>query len=81
MSNVVFNEEPTTAVSRMVSQDPLFVRMLIRYGVVKTRRSAEYLLVGLIAVSVIVAIIVFPKGRTAPKDTIPVAGPMDTTRR
>ncbi|HEY1042208.1 MAG TPA: hypothetical protein VGE48_02195 [Candidatus Paceibacterota bacterium] len=80
MSNVVFNEEQTPT-RQAVSQDPLFVRLLIKYQIVKTRKGAEYVLIAATIVACLVAIIVFPKGRPSPGVNIPVAGPMDTRTR
>lgn len=80
MSNVVFNEEPTAS-RQTVNRDPLFVRLLIKYQIVKTRKGAEYVLIGTVILACIIAIIVFPKGRPAPGVNIPVAGPMDARTR
>ncbi|HEY0948524.1 MAG TPA: hypothetical protein VGE53_03555 [Candidatus Paceibacterota bacterium] len=80
MSNVVFNEEQTPT-RQVVNRDPLFVRLLIKYQIVKTPKAAEYVLIAAIVLACIAAVIVFPKGRPDPGTNIPVAGPMDTRMR
>lgn len=75
MSNISFNEEPSIATRSPVSREPLFIRVLIAWGIVKTPKAAQVLLLCVILLCVVAAIWAFPKGRPAPSENIPVAGP------
>lgn len=75
MANISFNEEQVAARSVPIARDPLFVRLLISWGIAKTRRGAELVLILIIIASVALIIFLFPKGRGEPELDVPMAGP------
>ncbi|HWH16310.1 MAG TPA: hypothetical protein VNU25_01865 [Candidatus Paceibacterota bacterium] len=81
MTNVSFNEEQTIKRTAPVQRDPLFVRLLIGWGIVHTRRAAEVLLIAIALLSLIAAAWLFPKGRGEPELDVPMAGPESTRLR
>lgn len=81
MTNVSFNEEQTIQRTAPVQRDPLLVRLLIGWGIVRTRRAAEVLLIILALLSVVAAFWFFPKGRGEPELDVPMAGPESTRPR
>ena len=81
MSTISFNEEPVATPSVTTRREPLFVRLLMQWGIVKTPQAAQLLLIGTIVLCLVVAVWAFPKGRPAPSENIPVAGPNSTQAR
>lgn len=75
MAGVVFNEESQARRAVPVARDPLFVRILMKLGVAKSRRGAEALLIVVVMLSILLIVLLFPKGRGAPELDVPMAGP------
>lgn len=81
MANISFNEEQVAVRSAPAARDPFFVRLLISWGIAKTRRGAELVLILIIIASVALTIFLFPKGRGEPELDVPVAGPSQQQAR
>lgn len=78
MANVSFNEEPSTSGYSAASKKPYLIGLVLSTKIVSTDKQAEYVLVGVAALVLICALIMWPKGRPAPElDVTPVAGPSD----
>lgn len=58
MSDVSFNEESSYQQAPVTAPQPYLVRLVIGWGFAKDQKSAERLLIGVVAVSVIIAIAV-----------------------
>ncbi len=80
MDPISFNEESTRARSALVAKKPLLVRMVLATKIVSTDRQAEYVLVGIAILAIVMAVWMWPKGRPAPSENIPVAVPSTIVR-
>lgn len=77
MATVSFNEEPQYKLPQQTSTKPFLVRMVLATRIVNTDRQAEYALVGVAIVAIIMAVWFWPDGRSAPAgaENLPIAGP------
>lgn len=79
MTNVSFNEEPSAAGYPAASRKPFLISLVLSTKIVSTDKQAEYVLIGIAVLCILLAIFFWPKGRPAanPAEVPPVAGPMD----
>jgi len=77
MANISFNEEPTPAPYSVTAKKPALIRMVLATKIVEKDKQAEYVLIGLAVLALILMIVIWPKGRPAPNpsEIVPVAGP------
>lgn len=81
MEHITFNEETSAPANTPAAKKPYLVRLLLSTKVVSTDRQAEYLLIGITVLCILLTIFFWPKGRPQanPSEVPPVAGPMDTS--
>lgn len=82
MSDVSFNEEPVASAYSGAAKKPALIRMVLATKIVETDKQAEYVLIGVAVLAIILMIVIWPKGRQVPdqSEIIPVAGPSDIRR-
>ncbi len=81
MTNVSFNEEPVSNASYTSIKESVFIRSVLATGIVRTPKQAEYVLVGVVVLAIILTFVLWPKGRPAPDLNVnPVAGPSGAVR-
>ena len=81
MANVSFNEEPVSNTTYTPVKESVFIRTVLATGIVRTSKQAEYVLVGVVVLAIILTFVLWPKGRPAPElDVNPVAGPSAVVR-
>lgn len=82
MTNVSFNEEPTLVPYSVATKSPVLVRMVLATKIVQTDKQAEYVLIGIATLALILTVVLWPKGRPQPNmsEIVPVAGPSDVRR-
>ena len=79
MANVSFNEEPIAVGYSPASKKPFLIGLVLSTKIVSTDRQAQYVLIGIAALCVLLTIFFWPKGRPAanPSEVPAVAGPTD----
>jgi len=80
MPNVSFNEEPEYARPSRNAQKPVLTRLILATKFVATDKQAEYVLIGIAVLALVVTLWLWPFGRSAPAENIPVAGPPSLVR-
>lgn len=80
MTNISFNEEPSTVAYPSAPKKPFLVRLVLATKIVSTDKQAEYVLIGIAILCILLTVFFWPKGRPAanPAEVPPVAGPLDT---
>ena len=80
MTDISFNEEPGAASYPSAAKKPFLVSLVLSTKVVSTDRQAEYVLIGIAVLCVLLTVLFWPKGRPPanPAEVPPVAGPLDT---
>lgn len=80
MADISFNEEQSVAGASMAPKKPFLIRLMLSTKLVSTDRQAEYALIGIAVICVLLAVLLWPKGRPQanPAEVPPVAGPLDT---
>jgi len=79
MADVSFNEEPIATGYAPVAKKPYLVRLVLSTKIVSTDKQAEYVLIGIAVLCVLLTIFFWPKGRPAanPAEVPLIAGPND----
>lgn len=79
MANISFNEESSTSRYSVAPKKPFLIGLVLSTKIVSTDRQAEYVLIGIAILCVLLTIFLWPKGRHAanPSEVPAVAGPND----
>lgn len=79
MANVSFNEEPSAVGYPTAVKKPFLVGLVLSTKIVSTDKQAEYVLIGIAALCILLTVFFWPKGRPAanPSEVPQVAGPSD----
>lgn len=75
MSDVSFNEENSMARPGLATRQPIFVRWLLASKIVTTQRQAEYVLIAIGVSALLLAVLMWPSGRSQPKNVVEIAAP------
>lgn len=66
MSDIQFDEDQESKRSISVGQKPLFVRLVLATGIVSTDKAAEYILLGIVGLSLVIMTVVISSSGGAP---------------
>lgn len=75
MSDISFNEESSLTRTAPSVRQPLLVRWILASGVVTSQKQAEYVLIVVGLLALLLAVLVWPHGRAAPENLVEVAAP------
>jgi len=79
MPNVSFDEEPSAVAYSATPKKPFLIGVVLSTKIVSTDKQAEYVLIGIAVLCILLTIFFWPKGRPAanPSEVPLVAGPTD----